>query len=61
MVAILGLYAFHLVPMLTQKGPDMQAKYLKLRGDYNIDWQNWDSGVTQLNGNISTLQAPTGL
>jgi hypothetical protein len=39
----------------------MQAKYLKLRGDYNIDWQNWDSGVTQLNSNISTLQAPTGL
>jgi len=39
----------------------MQAKYLKSRRDYYIDWQNCDSGITHLDSNISSLQTPTGL
>ena len=38
----------------------MQAKYLKSRGHYTIDWQNWDSGVTQFRRDIKPLQDPTG-
>jgi len=39
----------------------MQAKYLKSRGDFNIDWQNWDPGVPKLICQIRMLQDPTGL
>ena len=39
----------------------MQAKYLKSRGDLNIDRQNWDPGVLKLICYIRMLQDPTGL
>lgn len=56
----LGLIAHYIVPMLPQKDVHMQVKYLKSRGEYNTDWQNWDSHVKQLNRDITVLQNPTG-